>query len=82
MTKKPTKDIAGVVLVSPWHRGWMGTSPIWILTYNVCLVLAVVVLGAAHFHLHKGTHDAPPVLGQVPGTKDLWEEEEDEIQPC
>lgn len=63
-----------------WSR--VGTSPTRTLTYNIRLVLAVVVLGAAHFHLHKGTHDAPPVLGKVPGAKDLWEEEEGEIQPC
>lgn len=60
-------------------------SPTWTLTYDVCLVLAVVILGAAHLYLHKGAHDAPPVLGQVPGAKDLWEEEEEEegkVRPC
>ena len=50
----------------------------WTLTYDIRLVLAVVILGAAHLHLHKGAHNAPPVLGQMPGTKDLWEEEEEE----
>lgn len=51
---------------------------VWSLTYNICLVLAVVILGTANLHLHKRAHDAPPVLGQVPGTKDLWEKGEEE----
>lgn len=59
-------------------------SHVWSLTYNICLVLAVVILGATNLHLHEGAHDAPPILGQVPGTKDLWEkgeEEEGEVWP-
>lgn len=56
----------------------------WSLTYDICLVLAVVILRAADLHLHEGTHDAPAVLGQVPGTEDLWEkreEQEGEVWP-
>lgn len=51
------------------------------LTYNISLVLAVVILGATNLHLHKGAHNASPILGKVPGTKNLWEEEESEVQP-
>lgn len=41
------------------------------LTDDVRLVLAVVILGATDLHLHEGAHDAPAVLGEVPGAQDL-----------